>query len=212
MTVESFPLSWPDGWQRTNSSRRQTNAHFNTTFDVARKKLLNEIRLLGGDERTVVISSWLPLRRDGTPLASGARQRMEDPGVAVYFMLKGKQMVMARDGYTSVHDNITSIYHAIAHLRGLERHGGGNMMERAFAGFTALPSPGQANRHWQSILGTPSNWNELTNETQRSWIENRYREVAKTAHPDVEGGSETKWAELQHAKTMALAAIGGRID
>ena len=124
----AYPLSWPDGWKRTAPDLRKSSSPFSTTFDKARRELLDELRMLkaGG----IVISSWLPLRTDGQPRADVARYRIEDPGVAVYFTLRGHQMVMARDLYWSVHDNIRSIGLAVAHLRGLERHGGASMKER----------------------------------------------------------------------------------
>lgn len=143
----AYPLHWPDGWPRTPERQRKDRSSFATTFDKARRDLLKELRMLGATH--VVISSWLPLRQDGQPRSDSARFRIDDPGIAVYFQLRGKPMVMARDAYWSVHDNLRSIGLAIAHLRGLDRHGGATMMERAFEGFQALPAPGD----WRSVLG-----------------------------------------------------------
>src|SRR5882757_9518641 len=115
--AESYPLSWPEGWARTPDHKRVSGGRFNTTFDRARSELCKELRLLGATH--VVISSWLSLRRDGMPYSDQARRRLDDPGVAVYFMLRKRQMVMARDAYTNVHDNLRSIGLAVAHLRGM---------------------------------------------------------------------------------------------
>jgi len=93
--TQAYPLQWPDGWPRTPSGRRQWKSRFNTTFTKARQQLLSELDLLGA--KSAVVSSWLPLRNDGLPLASAARQRIPDPGAAVYFLFHGKSMAMARD-------------------------------------------------------------------------------------------------------------------
>jgi hypothetical protein len=202
--TEAYPLKWPDGWKRTPSHQRKTYSRFNTTFDAARRKLMAELKLL--QARNVVVSSWLPLKNDGTPYANAARMKMEDPGVAVYFELNKRPMVMARDAFTSIHDNLTSLYHAIAHLRGLERHGGAAMMERAFGGFVALNAPSKL--HWTAVLGYPGNWRELTPETQKMWIQSRFAALAKERHPDMPGGSEEAFRLLAEARQAALANVG----
>lgn len=192
--VEAYPLSWPEGWPRTPDHRRVSRSQFNTTFDRARSELMKELRLLGATN--VVISSWLPLRRDGMPYSDQARRRLDDPGVAVYFLLRKRQMVMARDAYTSVHDNLRSIGLGIAHLRGLERHGGGTMMERAFEGFAALPPPSK--RDCWSVLG-------LRPGASRDDIEQKFRDLAKRHHPDF-GGDPDEFMAVKKARDEALAA------
>ncbi len=192
--AEAYPLSWPEGWPRTPDHRRSSRSQFNTTFDRARADLTKELRLLGAT--SPVISSWLPLRRDGMPYSDQARRRLDDPGVAVYFMLRKRQMVMARDAYTSVHDNLRSIGLGIAHLRGLERHGGGTMMERAFEGFAALPAPNS--RDCWSVLG-------LKPGAAREDIEQKFRDLVKRHHPD-SGGDPTEFMAVKKARDEALSA------
>src|SRR5580698_11092428 len=105
MSAEAFPLQWPEGWPRTpwrGKSRFGRNLGFAET-----KKLLSELRLLGA--RSVVISSNVPLRNDGLPYASESNRKYDDPGVAVYFMLKGKRLSMARDKYWTPWENIRSL-------------------------------------------------------------------------------------------------------
>lgn len=195
--AEAYPLSWPEGWERTAAHERKTHSAFKTTFDKARRDLMAELGRLGATN--VVVSSWLPLRRDGQPYADQARRRMEDPGVAVYFTLRGRQMVMARDAFTSVHDNLRSIGLGIEHLRGLERHGGGTMMERAFTGFAALSD----RSHWRTVLNFPA----APFVPVLEQLTARYRALAKEAHADA-GGSDEKMAELNIARDQAMKECG----
>jgi DnaJ-class molecular chaperone len=78
----------------------------------------------------------------------------------------------------------------------LERHGGGAMMDRAFAGFGALPSPKSC---WE-ILG-------VSKSASLDDISRTYRSRAKEAHPD-NGGSNSVMAELNKARDEALGIMG----
>lgn len=190
--TQAYPLAWPENWPRTETAKRKSHSPFSTTFDKARRDLLDELRRLGA--RNFVISSWLPLRQDGNPRADVARRRIEDPGVAVYFELRGRSMVMARDAYWNIHDNIRSIGLAIEHLRGLERHGGAVMMERAFEGFAALPPPAKRD-HWSTLGIRPTR--------DLDEIAAAFRLRAKDLHPD-RGGDAGAMAELLDARSAAI--------
>lgn len=155
MSVAAYPLAWPPGWPRTPAGAREDSRYqFKTasgpvTFEKARGRLAAELDLLRAFH--VVLSTNIPLRLDGQPRSDAARMRMEDPGVAVYFTLHNRPMVMAQDRFDAPSANIRSLGLAIEAMRQLERHGGGAMMERAFAGFAALPRP----RNCWEILGVP---------------------------------------------------------
>jgi len=212
--VTAFPLAWPAGWPRTDSREdsrfRFKGASSNSgmygrspvTFDVARKKLCAELDRLGAIN--VVISTNLPVRADGMPMASAAARRIDDPGVAVYFTLKKRPMVMACDRYDAPSANMRSVGLAIEAMRKLERHGGGAMMERAFAGFAALPAPG--GEEWRNVLGFAAYKDDSITASE---IDTHFRIRAKDAHPD-RGGSNERMARLTQAREQAHAWLAVR--
>ena len=103
----AYPLQWPEGWPRTHANKREGGTKFKggsgwvddataprgaryigrqeVTFNSAREKLATEMERLGA--RNIVLSTNLPLRMDGQPHASAVKVQLEDPGVALYFML-----------------------------------------------------------------------------------------------------------------------------
>ena len=153
MTAEAFPLQWPAaapacGLEPARTAVTHLEAvgravammaaivrQRRSLLMKARKKLCAEMDRLGA--KSLVISTNLPLRNDGYPRADAARMRIADPGVAIYFTLKGLQMAMACDRYDAPSANLRSLGLGIEAMRQLERHGGGAMMERAFAAFAA---------------------------------------------------------------------------
>lgn len=188
----SYPLAWPEGWPRIKGEhRRHWPGGAVRDFDATRKTLFNEFRLLGADGATIVISANVQLRQDGFMRADAARLRISDPGVALYFNLRKRPMSMARDAYGTPAENLRSLTLAIEHLRGLERHGGAHMMERAFAGFGQLPPPtgGQSVQvDWRAELGPLPDG--LENADLLLLAEARYRAKARGAHPDAGGSNE----------------------
>ena len=196
----SYPLEWPSGWPRTEGAARTHHAMFKMTFEAILQKFGWEMDRLRA--RDWVVSSWLPVNQRGNPRADMARRILDDPGVAVYFTLRGRQMSMARDAHLTVSDNLRSLTLAIEHMRGLERHGGAVMMERAFEGFAALPAPGR--NHWRIVLGLAGNGAVTSEQVEEAW-----RRGAKLLHSDVTGGSDRKMAELNVARDQARRELDG---
>jgi hypothetical protein len=196
----AFPLTWPEGWKRTPtlmrvSDRKFSGGVYGLTLVRARDQLLKELKRLGAG--SVVISTNVPLRQDGKPYASEPA-RLADPGAAVYFVIKGKPMVMAQDRFESVAGNLRSLGLAIDAMRQLERHGGGTMMERAFTGFVALTPP-DWKKPWRQVFGVPPDW--------RGNIRELFRTKAKLRHSDT-GGSDQLMAELNIAYQEGKAELG----
>jgi len=199
MNPTAYPLTWPDGWPRIPAQNRE-RSRFRTSYAGAFDNLMNELSLLGAS--SIVVSSNAPLRRDGRPYTDAMADDLDDPGVAVWFLLRGEPRVMARDGHPTPAENLHAIGHVIGHLRGLERHGGAYMMTRAFSAFAALPAPtGQSKRSWREILG----FHDIQLPCKAA-IDHAWREKARAAHPDA-GGSNDAMAELNRARAEALAEL-----
>lgn len=206
--VSRYPLTWPAGWARTPAhSRRAAQFSKRTTLTTqygshtrnARlevgdglSRLLGELQRLGA--RGVVVSSNLRLRNDGLPVANQAKQ-LADPGIAVYFSLKGSPRALACDKWSSAAENMAAIAGHIAAIRMQERYGVGTL-EQAFAGYAALPPA--AEDCW-TVLG-------VGRDASRDQIDAAYRQKARHQHPDV-GGTHEAMAALNAARDEALAAL-----
>lgn len=192
---QNYPLSWPDGWKRTPSNAR-VESRFQKTFGAVRKMLIEEVERLGASD--LIISTNVPLRRDGLPYANGLD--LADPGVAIYFTYRKKSMSFACDRYFLVRENMQAIAMTINAIRGIERWGASDMMKRAFRGFAALPDPGKID--WRSILCVGSN--PTIDE-----VEKQFRVQAQLLHPD-HGGDAMAFNELVKARERARIELGAR--
>lgn len=187
--MEAYPLKWPEGWPRhkgyRDSDRRFRGGTYGLHWDRVYRSLQDEIARIGGSNP--IISTNQPVRQDGLPYAQ--QRSINDPGVAVYFTRKKKQMVMAQDRFDSVAGNMRSLAMAIEGLRQMERHGGAVMLERAFDGFIAIAPPSWK-KPWREVFGIKPDW--------KGNITALYREKARNRHPDA-GGSDDLMAELNVA-------------
>lgn len=174
-------------------------ATFDAAFAKSRDEIVREIKLLTGSwpDPKIVISTNIALRRDGLPLAN--QRKPDDPGVAVYFLYKKAQRCFACDRWDRIEDNLRAIAKTIEALRGISRWGTGDMLDAAFAGFTALPPPEKAaaSRSWWDVLGVPRTADEAT-------VKAAYRRKASAAHPD-KGGTNEQMADLNVAMSAFYA-------
>jgi hypothetical protein len=186
------PLQWPDGWPRTTMP---TRSRFSCTFAQARDGILHQLDLMGVPDYRVVLSTNVPLRRDGLPYANCPEP--DDPGAAVYWTTpEGHRRVMPCDRWDRVRDNLRAIERSLEALRGLDRWGTPGIVERAFTGFAALPA---AASDWRSVLGTSG---DVTLEQVRA----QYRRLSREAHPDL-GGSPHEQQRLNAAMAAAEAEL-----
>ncbi|WP_211453723.1 hypothetical protein [Collimonas antrihumi] len=140
-------------------------------------------------------------RLDGLP-RSGEREP-DDSGVAVYWEeWNGKRRVMPIDIYTKVADNLAAVAATLDAMRAIERHGGSQILERAFSGFTALPGT-TGSDSWRHVMGF-AHGEPVDAET----LLVRFRKLASDCHPD-NGGSDAAMSELNIALVDALNEIVG---
>jgi len=196
--ITAFPLRWPDGWKRTTNRKRASA--YKTSFAAAYDDTLRELRLFGAT--AIVISTEVPINRNGRPYADADPA---EPGVAVYFTRKQQPYVLACDLYDRLRWNMRAVGLAIAGLRAVERSGAAHLLDRAVAGFAALPSgapaPQPAARPWREVMNLEGF--QGPSFVMRAGIEAQYKQLARTRHPDA-GGSDAAMAELNAAREEAL--------
>lgn len=189
----AYPLTWPAGKPRTQYRER---SRFDTSFAKARSNLIDELEKLGA--RKTILSTNVELRLDGLPYAN--RAEPSDKGVAIYFEHKGKPMAFCCDRWDRVGDNIHAIALTIGALRGIARWGTGDMMEAAFTGYAALPSPtAMGAAPWRTVLGVSAS-------ASRDEVETAYRRLRSEAHPD-RGGDADQFDAIQRAWEQAQGEL-----
>lgn len=203
--ITTFPLSYPVNQPRTKNNERK-EARFITrargygygtsrrhSVHESARELELEIRRMGGT--SMIISSNLRVKANGLPY-SGQKQP-DDPGVAVYFKWKKRDLVFACDKWTTVEDNLWAIVKHIEALRGQERWGVGSL-DQAFAGYMQLPDPDQ--RQWWEVLGVAAT-------ADNEQIRQAYLRLAKQYHPDA-GGDPVMFDQVQKAYDLAIGKRG----
>jgi hypothetical protein len=207
MSIPAYPLQWPQGWPRAKyrkaaqfgRTEQRPGQSYKSKTDLtmadAMKRVKVELERLGADAvDDSIVSTNLKLNLSGLP--RGDQGEPQDPGVAVYFQKKGAPMrVIAIDAYDRVRDNVAAIAATLEAMRAIERHGGAQILERAFSGFAALTAPGKT---WWDTL-------EVRPDASREVIEANFKRLAHDRHPD-KGGSHEAMAALNTARDEALRA------
>lgn len=191
----AYPLSWPAGRPRTPRHAVERSAFGKHSLAEARDELLRQVGLLRATG--IVLSTNIPLRKDGMP--RGDWRAPQDAGVAVYFTLRGKRLAMGSDRWHSVEHNLWALAKTIEAQRGVTRWGAVEV-EQAFAGYAALPSPGdQRAKNCWTVLGIAAG-------SGTDAIEAAFRARAKECHPDVTGLGAGAFQRLNQARDEARAA------
>lgn len=160
--IPAYPLTWPEGYKRTQY-RKDSRFARSLTIASAADELEKELFLL--DIKDPILSTNVPLK-----LAGGPRSRInvDDPGAAIYFKRKEKNVVLACDRYRRVQDNIHAIARTVNSLRQIDRDGVSDFLERAFTGFTAIAeNAGPSNAAWWIILEVSENC--TMEEAEKAW-------------------------------------------
>lgn len=190
----AFPLSWPLAWKRTAQPKYSS---FKTPLGQAIGEILSELRMLKA--QNVVISSNLPLSKQGFPLA--IKSQPQDCGVAVYFLRDGRTQCIPCDKWKRIEDNMHAIGLTISALRGLDRWGAKEMVDAAFSGFQALP-------HYSTGSPVQTAQQYFNDCVDTEHAKQRWRNLSKTLHPDM-GGKAEDFAEMNKQYDSFLKAKGG---
>jgi hypothetical protein len=229
--IDAYPLSWPAGWPRTPNHERRaprfskkesvlsgaggwTSATREINVHDGAKRVLDELRMLNVHRQTIIISTNVELRRDGLPRSD--RANVGDPGVAVYWTdpNTGQQDCMAVDIYDTVAGNLAGVAATLDAMRAIERHGGAQILKRAFQGFKALPSAGNSTPTMdvQTASVELSNYYPtLTPElvrTDKAALATAVRFARAKVHPDVNGGDVKAWENVETARKVLEAHHG----
>ena len=194
--VQAYPLQWPVTTPRTPETKRKSKLFSRVGWDTCIQDLRYEVERLGG--KHLVISTNQPVRRDGMPFAQA--RRIDDPGVAVYFVLDAATVCFPSDRFHTLGENLRAVVMHLEAMRGMERWGVGTA-KQAFAGYKALPAVASEEPWWDVLQCKP--------DATREVIQQQFRALARFAHPDI-AGSEDAMARLNAARDRALAEKGSR--
>jgi hypothetical protein len=188
-TQDAFPLSWPSGWKRTQPEDRERNLRYRISLRQSMEELTEELRKMVGNLGYVVLSSNIPLKRDGSPHTIGVINP-EDPGVALYWYdpAANASRVIACDAWVEVRENVRALALAIQALRQLERCRATEILDRAFQGFNALTDGSDP---WWKVL-------EVNPKASFEEIKLAYKKKSLEHHPD-RGGEASKMSEVNRA-------------
>lgn len=210
MSIPAYPLQWPDGWKRTprgSRARAKFGKRRPSTYgggwqskgELSIAEAVNRIRAeldrMGIHDDDLVISTNLALRLDGLPRSGQAEPG--DPGAAVYWTDRHDKSqpprCMAIDRYDRVADNLAAIAATLDAMRAIERHGGAEILSRAFTGFVAIEHQGE---DWWDVL-------QVQRDASREAIDASYRRLRSQHHPD-RGGDSEQFQRVQRAYEKAI--------
>lgn len=203
---QRYPLAWPVHKPRTPPSKRvrgtfamkdpATGRDRPVSVRTAAERLEDQVERLGGVYP--ILSSNLELRLDGRP--RGDKGAPADPGVCLYFQIKGEPYAMACDVFNNVAQNIAAIANHIEATRRIARYGVATAAE-TLQTFKALPAPADAprTRTWREVMGFSPEFPsvDLNRQDVVDLLGRRYRTLAQ------EAGSEAALAELNIARDAA---------
>jgi hypothetical protein len=209
VTIPAFPLQWPAGWKRTAAAQRKRANFGKKTTNSGKSQLsiadaLKRVRAvlmqMGVRDYNLIISTNVALRQDGWPRSDG--REPADPGVAVYWQDTSKEgwprRCMAIDMYDRAADNLAAVAASLDALRAVKRHGGAEILDRTFTGFTAIEH--KKDGHWSDVLG-------CDRHASSSDVREAMRRARSAAHPD-NGGTPGQFQKVMEAYQQACIEHG----
>lgn len=214
MIIPASPLQWPAGWKRISRDQRTTarfgkasrsggfggyQAGRSLTIAEAVDRVRAELSRMRVRDDDLVINSDLKLRLDGLPMSN--QREPEDPGVVVYWRDNGSMRCMAIDRYDRVADNLAAIAATLDAMRAIERHGGAEILNRAFTGFAAIEH--QVTEQWHDVL-------QVSPQASTDDVRLAYRRLRSAFHPDnaMNSGDAERFNQVQLAWSAFCVARG----
>lgn len=205
--IDGYPLQWPEGFPRTRYPQKsrfeQSTRRENLTVHRAERQVYREIRLLVAKrhneelrDHECIISTNLRRRKSDGGIQASQREP-EDSGAAVYFMFNGKMRSIACDKWMTVRENLRAIALTVEAMRGMDRWGASEVLNRMFTGFAALPAPA-VSETWREVFQMDGPFSLEPGERLIDRVRREYRRLMMKAHPD-RGGSEEEVVRLQRA-------------
>lgn len=184
--ISDYPLCWPENKPRC--AQRLKTTPFRVSPAQTEREIAAEFRAMG-------IGQWVisqsPAYRRG--------QRLEDPGVAVWWG-RPDLCVLACDQWTDSHQNLRAIGLTLAALRACDRYGAYTVEQALEGARLALPPPASDEIDWPAILEVERGWPLLA-------IEIIYRGKIEKAHPDRHPVDEREhWTALSAQLNAAWSA------
>lgn len=179
-------LDWPLGFERTSESERSTNSRYEVNFRRSRRKLDDQMRLMGVDHHRL----------------EHVKGRGGDPGVALYWTKDGNDRAVAVDAYAKKADNLRELVLWIEEMRKADNRDVKTGSDTFAA--AALPS-GDA----EAIEPTVDPYESLPVDRSAS---DELKKVAadeymKASHPD-NGGSSAQFQHAQRVREAIAEEVG----
>lgn len=201
-------LMWPDGWGETPAQSRKVSAFGYDTIYQRSTEIAEEVKRFKGSNLRITCNAPLRATKTGyagfrEPQGKAESQLVsEEPGCAIYFDRNGKPMTVGCDQYVDLQSNMRAITLTLGAIRGIERWGSSELLERSVAGFAELPAPGaivNADRPFWAVLA-------IAPDASLDVAEAVYRSLVKKHHPDV-GGDPSRFLEIQAAIVQAREVL-----
>lgn len=190
-------ISWPPTFPRTDPADRTPNNRFEATLRESIDDLADELERVGADDWRLETGAEHQHQNPKYPYANASP---DDPGAVVRWTMDGDQYAAACDAYTSLRDNIRSLYLYIREKRKMEsRPVTTGESEFANARLPPADEPVAAEPPAHVVLG-------VSPDASPSEIRAAYRERVLEDHPD-NGGSETEFKRVEQAKEELLEKV-----
>jgi hypothetical protein len=190
-------IDWPTGWERTAPAERKRTSRFDTGLRPSIDDLVDELERIGVDDWRLSTDAEHQKQNPRYPYANA---RPDDPGAVIRWTMDGEQYAAACDAYTSLADNVRSLYYYLKEKRKMEQRPV-TTGESEFAN-ARLPGPEDmddtvvAERPAHRVLGVDPDADEEK-------IVEAYRSRVKEAHPD-NGGTTEEVRRVREAREELL--------